>query len=89
MIDGKTIIIDGCKPDTISKLLDELKASGTHVATQGVGIYVIEGHGVKSTATYKDGDLTVTVTSKPFYVSMERIEEGLDDAINSALGKGN
>lgn len=84
MIDGKVIVIGDVTLDDLEKLITEMKSNSGHVSVQGNGLFVFDGHSVTGTASLSAGDLTVTVTSKPFWMPMSGIEYGLE----SALGKG-
>lgn len=83
-MNSNQIVYQNVTQSNIDSLLADLKShnSSSTVQDQGNGNYVILGHGIRSVAVYDGKSLTVTVTSKPFYVSMSMIEDG----INKALG---
>lgn len=79
----KPLVYEGIKQSQIEAMVTELTIAGSSVQNQGSGTYVISGHGIKATACFdlNASTLSVTVNSKPFYVPMSAIENGLDNAL--------
>ena len=62
-------------PVQMSKLLSELQANGTDVVVQGQGSVSIHGRGITASAAYVEPVLTVTITDKPWWVSIGMISK--------------
>lgn len=68
-------------PQKVADLLNTLKASGTQITEKSANEFVMEGHGIKAEVTYAEPTLTVTVLSKPFYVSEAMISGAIVKAL--------
>jgi hypothetical protein len=66
-------------PQQIENLLGQLKASGTQITQHTATDFGIEGHGIKAEATYADPTLTVAILSKPFYIPVSAIQNGIQE----------
>jgi len=89
MLNDRTITFDEVTREELSTLIAELTKNGCHVAVQGDGIMLIDGHGIKATVTCKDELLTVAVNSKPFWMPYAGIEHGLKNALGRKEVNGN
>jgi len=80
---ASTFALQSVSPAQLVALQAELRANGGMVTTLSPNQYQIVGHGVTADAAYDPATkvLTVTVVSKPFYVSIEEIETGLQKAL--------
>jgi hypothetical protein len=69
--------------EKVNELCAMLLAHGSQVQNQGNGINVISGHGIKAIALYVAATetLTITVSSKPFFISESVIESGINEAL--------
>jgi len=67
----------------IEGLISNLKAHDTNVTPNADGSYSISGHGVEATAIFTpdNNELNISVAKKPFYVSMDRIQNGIEEAL--------
>lgn len=72
-----TNLIFTATPQKIADLLEQLKASGTQITQHSATDFRIEGHGIKAEATYADPTLTVTILSKPFFVPISAVKNGI------------
>jgi hypothetical protein len=72
-------------PFQVENLEKVLGTAGTTVTKTSANEWEITGHGIKATALYTPADLmlSVDVLEKPFYVSIERIHEGITKALNA------
>ena len=80
-MNSNQIVYEKIPAEQVAKLVAELPNYGSTVQSQGTGIYAVIGHGVSATAVYDGSTLTITVTKKPFYVSMDMIQRGMDLAL--------
>jgi hypothetical protein len=73
-----TLTFGSVSQEQIDNLVSELNKNGTSVIkNSSTGEYDIVGHGVKATATFNEGNLSVNVLSKPFYVSIGHLKESI------------
>lgn len=87
-----TFVIQNVNPPVLNKLIGELTANGTTttkapvIAGSDVETYSIKGHGVEAIASHntKTNELSVTVNKKPFFVTVDHVETGLEEALNKA-----
>jgi hypothetical protein len=85
-----TVLNFQATPQQVTALLNELKASGTQISQESASEFLMEGHHIKANVTYSDPTLTVTVLSKPFYVSEDMISDGINKALAACpAGTGN
>ena len=68
-------------PQKVADLLNQLKVSGIQITEASANEFVMEGHGIKADVKYVEPTLTVTVLSKPFYVSEAMISGGISKAL--------
>lgn len=61
----------------------KLKLSNEAVVESNGNVTTISGHGVKASAVYENGNLTVTIVSKPFYVNTNMIHSQIMNALKS------
>jgi hypothetical protein len=68
----------------VDTLIAALQAKGTVRQISPNNFVVSEGH-VNATAVFDPptGNLTVTINKKPFYITEEHIEKGLEEVIKS------
>ena len=83
-------VLTGVTAAQIAALTKTVIASGSRMQ-QVAGIatkeqYEINGHNIQALASYEPatGDLTVTVQKKPFYVSINDIEKGIEKEMGEA-----
>jgi len=76
---GSMFTLPGITRAQIENLSAKLMGSGALMTEAPVNQWLIQGHGVSAKAQYDPNTsvLTVTVNQKPFFVSIEHIEEGL------------
>ena len=67
----------------VADLLNQLKASGTTITQRSATEFGIDGHGIKAEAKYADPTLTVAILSKPFYVPMSAIQNGIQEHLEA------
>jgi hypothetical protein len=70
-------------PAQLALLETKLQANGETLTTNAPNKYTITGHHVNATAVYDPPSqvLTVTIVSKPFYISDNQIQQGLQKAV--------
>jgi hypothetical protein len=67
--------------DQVKNLQSELASHGTSCSQDATGKYLISGHGISANATYDGNVLSVNILHKPFYVSIDMIQNGIKDAL--------
>jgi hypothetical protein len=79
-----TFSIPGVTAAQLALLETKLRANGELVTMNSPTQCTIQGHHVIATAVYDPASaLTVTIVSKPFYISVATIQEGLEKALQS------
>ena len=63
--------------DQVGNLIAKLQTHNSTVSNPSPNQYVISGHGIYATASFDGTILSVSVSKKPFFVSMDMIENGL------------
>ena len=69
----------------VAALFNELKASGTQITENGNQVWVLSGHGMTADVSYSNPSLTVTVVSKPFFITANEIRNAILEALQNSL----
>ncbi len=75
---GKIITFSDVKQEQVDRVISQISVGGS-VHSQGNGVYLIDSHGIKASARLDGDTLTVSVDSKPFYMSMDMLEVSIAD----------
>jgi hypothetical protein len=76
--------------EQIRDLFNEMKAGGATITEKVPGMnlgqaWTLAGHGVTADVSYVEPTLTVTVVSKPFFVTINEIKCGILEALQKSL----
>ena len=82
-MDGKTLVYPNVSAAEIDALRVKLAANGATITPLSADDFRVSGHGVTTEAVYDPTALTLTITviSKPFYVSAGMIDSGIKTAL--------
>ena len=77
----KSFVISPITQTQIDSLVLNLKDHGSIVQSDPTEGYQISGHGIQAMAKFDGSSLIVVVIHKPFFVSMDMIENGLKSSL--------